>query len=307
VTDPPVVLVVGSINVDEVFAVRTLPRPGETVLSTSRSTGLGGKGSNQAVALARMGVGVRMVAAVARDANGEFASRALRAEGVDLDLQLTPDDRTGEAIVLVASDGENSIVVSGGANLRLEAAHAARVVTEHPTAAAVLVQGEIPSDAVMAALSGPQGLRVLNPAPTGHIRSEHLAAATVIVPNRTELSQLTGRPVSNLVEIEAAVQQLDHDNVVVTLGAEGAYVAIREAPPTLVPAPKVTPVDTTGAGDTFCGALVGALVLGRPLLDAARFAVQVAAASTRFVGAQTGMPTIDVARAWLPVDASAAD
>ncbi|MFI2711232.1 ribokinase [Micromonospora sp. NPDC018662] len=286
--DPVEVLVVGSANLDRVIRLDRLPRPGETVLTGDAETGAGGKGANQAVALARLGRRVALRAAVGRDAGGETLLAALRSAGVDVSRVRRVDDApTGEALILLDPTGENSIVVLDGANRRLAPAD---VAPAHPAPAAVLVQCEIPTAAVRAALAVTGPLRVLNPAPAGSVDAALLDQVDVLVPNRIELAQLTGLSVDDVDDARRALATLPVRQVVVTLGAAGALVRDGHRYD-LVPAPTVPVIDTTGAGDCFCGALTAALVDGTPLAEAARFAATAAALSTRAVGAQGGLPT----------------
>ncbi|WDZ87476.1 ribokinase [Micromonospora cathayae] len=286
--EPVEVLVVGSANLDRVIRLDRLPRPGETVLTGDAETGAGGKGANQAVALARLGRRVALRAAVGQDAGGDTLLAGLRRAGVDVSgVRRIEGVPTGEALILLDGDGENSIVVLEGANRWLGPAD---VGPARPAPAAVLVQCEVPTAAVRAALAVTGPLRILNPAPAQGVDAALLAQVDVLVPNRIELAQLTGRPVTDLDEARAALAALPVDRAVVTLGAVGALVRDGQRYE-LVPAPAVPVVDTTGAGDCFCATLTSALVDGLPLVEAARWAVVAAALSTRAVGAQGGLPT----------------
>jgi ribokinase len=278
-----VIALVGSINLDIVVGVDRHPAPGETVLGDDRQELPGGKGANQAVAAARLGAEVAFVGRVGDDDAGRRLRDGLAAEGVDVThVRVDPDAPTGVALIAVDREGENTIVVSSGANARVSAAdvEAARDVLAN--AAVTLVQHEVPEDAVAAAIAAAGGTVVLNPAPARPI----VAPVDVLVPNRGELEALAGRagdPVELARTLDAARA------VVVTLGDEGAAV-IEGSRVERIPALRVDAVDTTGAGDAFCGALAQALDAGADLVDAARWAVRAAAASVTKPGAQGGLP-----------------
>ncbi|MFJ5926753.1 ribokinase [Kitasatospora sp. NPDC092948] len=290
----PSITVVGSVNRDLVLTVHGLPRPGETVLADGFVEGVGGKGANQAVAAARLGSRVRLVARVGADA--EAILRALAAEGVDVAAVLPAEDAsTGIASVVVDHAGENTIVVNPGAN-------AALTVDDLPDRLAgpgevLLVQHEIAAEVVAAAVLRAReqgGTVVLNPAPARPVAPEVLAAVDVLVPNLGELATLldVDRPAGpdgarDLLERT----ELPCGAVVVTLGADGALVKQSGRPAVHLPAPAVDAVDTVGAGDTFCGALADSLARGTDLLVAAERAVRAASLAVTGLGAQSSMPT----------------
>ncbi|MEM9201152.1 MAG: ribokinase [Actinomycetota bacterium] len=287
------VTVVGSANLDLVVEVETIPLVGETVLGGDLRRVPGGKGANQAVAAARLGRRVMMIGRLGDDEGGAILRSALDADGVDTSqLRSTPGVPNGVALIAVGGDGDNAIVVSPGANARVTGADvdAAGAALD---ATVTLLQLEIPLDAVAAAAQRATGTVILNPAPApaAALPDHLLAAVDVLVPNQTELATLAGYDGS--VDLEIATElaaQLPSRAVVVTLGAEGALV-VADGVTTHVPAPVVTPVDTTAAGDSFCGALADAIVRGADLVDAARWAVRVGAATTQRPGAQPSLPT----------------
>jgi ribokinase len=278
-----VIALVGSINLDVVVGVERHPVPGETVVGGDRQELPGGKGANQAVAAARLGATVAFVGRVGDDDAGRRLRDGLAAEGVDVThVRVDPDAPTGIALIAVDGAGENTIVVSSGANARVSAADVEAARDVLTGAGVTLVQHEVPEDAVAAAIAGAGGTVVLNPAPARPI----VAPVDVLVPNRGELETLVGRA-GDPVELARTVGVARA--VVVTLGNEGAAV-IEGSRVERIPAVRVDAVDTTGAGDAFCGALAQALDAGAELVEAARWAVRAAAASITKPGAQAGLP-----------------
>lgn len=287
------IAVVGSINLDIVVEVERLPAPGETVVGGDRRELPGGKGANQAVAASRLGAEVAFVGRVGADEAGRRLRAGLVEEGVAVAYLREDEAPTGVALIAVDRAGENSIVVSPGANARVGAddVEAARAVVAG--AKVVLLQHEVPDTAVQAAIAAAGGTVVLNPGPARGLA----APVDVLVPNRGELEALVGRAgdpaelARGLVggDPRAGAPRAAAGAVVVTLGAEGALVVQGERVERIA-APRVAAVDTTGAGDTFCGALAQALADGATLVEAARWATRAAAASVTRLGAQGGMP-----------------
>lgn len=287
------VCVVGSLNDDTTLRVPVLPLPGETTLTRGvRLTAPGGKGANQAVAAAVLGAEVAMIGAVGDDEPGERSLAALREVGVDLSAVAVREDvGTGIAVITVDDGGENTIVVDPGANGTLTA----QQVTDAVTAAApavLLLQLEVPLDAVTAAAEAAAGaVVVLNPAPMPEdprLVGRVLPLVDVLVPNRSELGRLAGRPEpTDASEVAECVAALGHTgSVVVTLGADGALCFERGAAPVLVPGIPTPTRDASGAGDVFCGCLAQELARGTGLLEAVRSANTLAAASTVHPGAR---------------------
>ncbi|PZT76653.1 MULTISPECIES: ribokinase [unclassified Streptomyces] len=291
----PSITVVGSVNRDLVLTVEDLPRPGETVLSSHFVKGVGGKGANQAVAAARLGSRVRLVARTGTDGAGILG--ALESEGVDVATVRTDKEApTGIAAVVVDAAGENSIVVHAGANARLGVGDLPQRLVRVP-GEVVVVQHEIASEVVDAAVlraRGQGGIVVLNPAPARPVARETLAAVDVLVPNQGELATLLGvdRPATvDAVRVLLENADLPCRAVVVTLGADGAVLKEAHSTQTThVPAPLVDAVDTVGAGDTFCGALADALGRGEDLASAVARAVRAASHAVTGLGAQSSMP-----------------
>jgi ribokinase len=289
---PAAIAVVGSLNLDLVVRVARLPGPGETVSGGDVFRNPGGKGANQAVAAARLGRGVAMVGRVGDDQAGRELLASLRADGVDTShVRVVDGVPSGAAFITVSEDGENQIVVSPGANARLTPEDVAAAGAVLRAAAVTLVQLEVPLEAVAAAMRAAGGRVVLNPAPVRALPSELLGEVDVLVPNRVELAQLAAAPVpGTAAEAAGLAARLPARAVVVTLGADGA-LAVEQGRASHVPAVPVRPVDTTAAGDAFCGGLADALAAGAALQDATRWAVRVAAAACTRPGAQASLPT----------------
>ncbi len=297
-TDPPVevdIAVVGSANVDLSIVVDTLPAPGETVLGGDVLRGGGGKGANQAVAAARLGARVALVGRVGDDDDGRWLRDRLAADSVDLRAVLaTPEAPTGLAVITVDARGENSIVVSSGANHRVTADDLDRAAPILAVAPVVLAQLEIPP-AVVADLPGRcRGRVVLNPAPA--VPGFELGGFDIVVPNRGELATLTGADETlDLNVVADQARTLDVPAVVVTLGERGAMVVVNDGNGSdrdlvVVPPARVQAVDTTAAGDSFCGALAVALVEGADLVQATNWAVRAAGVTVTARGAQASLP-----------------
>ncbi|MBS2537925.1 ribokinase [Catenulispora sp. NF23] len=286
--EPQRVVVVGSVNVDEVVGVAALPTPGETVLGRERATGLGGKGANQAVAAAMAGGTVALVGAVGTDPQGEAVLEQLAKYGVDTSLVARLDKTaTGRALVILSEAGENEIIVIGGANQALDE-RALNRDTLHDAAVLVL-QGEVAPSVNRAALrlAAEAGVRaVVNLAPVHDLGAE-LAHADPLVVNEIEAGQLLGADLATVHDVTAAAPQLRGlaRSVLVTLGASGAVLITRDSEDHL-PAPRPTRVrDTTGAGDALVGVLAAALAQGFELRPAVERAIRAASLSVAEVGA----------------------
>ncbi|MEV6317083.1 ribokinase [Streptomyces sp. NPDC051776] len=292
-------LVVGSANADLVVRVDRRPAAGETVLGSDLAVHPGGKGANQAVAAARLGARTALLARVGEDGHGRLLLESLRVAGVDTDAVLTGGAPTGVALITVDPAGDNSIVVSPGANARLAPADvtdAARLTA----AAVVSLQLEVPLETIAATVraAAAAGTRVvLNASPPASLPADVLAACDPLVVNEHEARFLLGdRPEAGSSEPEAwasALTALGPRSVVVTLGADGALVTAADGTSVRVPSPPVKAVDTTGAGDAFTGTLAWRLGSGEDLETAVRFAVRVGAAAVTRAGAQESFPTAD--------------
>lgn len=294
----PRVVVVGSSNTDMVVLSQTLPRPGETVLGGRFVQAAGGKGANQAVAAARAGADVTLIANVGRDPFGDAAVAGLQAEGVNTRyVTRDPSLPSGVALILVDARGENLISVAPGANATLSPAHLDAARDAIAEADILLLQLEIPLPTVAHAtrLAKDSGVPVLlNPAPAPHdgLDPAIWQGVSYLTPNRTEIAQLAqvepdAEPLERLAIRLLRTHQLGA--VVVTLGAQGSLVVTPEDA-TMVPSFPVTPIDTVGAGDCFSACLAVAMAEGQSLPDAVRFATAAAALSTTREGAQPSMP-----------------
>jgi ribokinase len=289
------VVVVGSANTDMVARVARLPLPGETVLGGDFATAPGGKGANQAVAAARLGAVVTLVACVGADALGDAAVLGFEAEGIDTQYVVRdPEAPTGVALITVdAATGENSIVVASGANAKLSVGLIQMAAGAIRDADVVVCQLESPLATVQAALQLARDagkITILNPAPAQALSDELLALVSVLTPNETEAALLAGNASATPEEAAAILLARGVGQLVVTLGADGVLLA-SEAETTRLPAHAVSSVvDTTAAGDCFTGALAVALGEGMSLRSAVAFANAAASLSVEKAGAQPSLP-----------------
>ncbi len=272
------IVVVGSVNIDLVAIVDEMPRPGETVAATDFTTVHGGKGANQAVAASRLGGNVALVAALGSDAEATVLREGLADEGIDIDnVMMMRHMRSGTALITVDAHGENAIVVYPGANGSLELTRDSLSMIE--AADVLLMQLEIPMSTVVSAAKASQGTVIVNAAPALVLPEVLLDSIDVLIVNEHERLVALGQDTAERVP-----------TIITTLGARGASV-VDDTGTASVPAPSVEVVDTTGAGDTFCGAFAEALDRGEATIDAVRWAVRAGALSTGGVGARTAMPT----------------
>ena len=293
------IVVVGSLNADLVVRTERFPRAGETVSGGDLRVGAGGKGANQAVAAGRLGGDVAIVGAVGADANGELLRSAVAGAGVDTSHVSVRDGvATGTALITVAADGENTIVVSAGANGSL----APEDLPDDVFAGAAVLGLclEVPTVTVRAAAEHARAAGatvVLNPSPFGAAARELAPVADVMLVNEGEAEALLGLPEGAVDTDPTAVRDgfaaLGIARAVVTRGADGCLIVDGDAPPAHVAAVRITAVDTTGAGDAFMGALLVRLADGDRLADAARFAVGVGGYAAAHAGAQASYPTAD--------------
>ena len=291
----PKIVVVGSANTDMVINVHHLPKAGETILGGDYIQSQGGKGANQAVAAARLGAEVIFIARLGQDAFGDTSVAAYQADGINTE-HIIRDANTpsGVALIMVNRNGENIIAVAPGANAKLSAKDIFVAESSIRGANCLLVQLEIPLEAVQTAIQLAQKHNVpiiLNPAPATQLPPALLEIIDYLTPNETEMAILVGGyPFKDTSDAENFLKsKFKVKNLVITLGERGAQtVGLHNE---IVPAYPVQTVDTTGAGDAFNGGLAVALARGDNLMDAVKFANAVAALSTTHPGAQSSMPT----------------
>jgi len=290
------IVVIGSSNTDMVIRTGRLPAPGETVLGGEFLMNPGGKGANQAVAAARLGADVTFVARVGDDIFGREAVQHFKAEGVDTGyIEIDAGKPSGVATIMVDAKGENCIAVASGANLMLSSEDVDKAAKHVEAAAVILMQLETPIPTVEhAAMLGRRMGKcvILNPAPAQPLPDTLLAGLDIITPNETEAEILTGIKVTDQTSAKNAAQALRKKGVgtvIITLGSQGAYIQ-SETISRIMPAKRVTPVDTTAAGDTFNGALAVGLASGLLIEAAVDFANKAAAISVTRMGAQASAP-----------------
>lgn len=299
------ILVVGSANMDLVAKTRRFPEPGETVFGGEFGMFPGGKGANQAVCGAKLGGRVTFLGKTGKDVFGEKLALSMKKDGVGLRRLMTdPKESTGIALITVDGPGQNEIVVVSGSNMKLLPADIERQKSVFREIGVVLLQLEIPLPTVLRTvqMAHAQGVTViLNPAPARRLPRELLRMIDYLTPNETELAQLSGLDATgngNVHRAAAVLLKAGVKNVVVTLGAKGCLL-VNSGGPKFFPSYRVRPVDTTGAGDAFNGALAFSLASGKPLEKAVPFANAVAAFSVTRMGAQSSMPTWLEIRAFL--------
>jgi len=293
------VVVVGSLNMDLVARAERLPRAGETLAGESFFTVPGGKGANQAVAVARLGADVAMVGNVGDDAYGEQLRKALEVEGIDCQaVGVCSGVSSGVALITVDAASQNCIVIIPGGNGQLAPACVQRFDALLQAAEVIICQLEVPAETVAWALARGRELGktvILNPAPaTGPLPAQWFAHIDYLIPNESEAEALTGEPVNDLASAGRAAErllQLGAGKVIVTLGAQGALFVSRDGSRHF-PAPQVKALDTTAAGDTFVGGFAAALVRGLEEGDAITFGQRAAALSVTRAGAQPSIPTL---------------
>jgi len=296
------IVIVGSFNADLTAYMERMPRRGETVHGRKFVVGPGGKGSNQAIAAARLGANVTFVGRIGQDVFATIALNIWGQESVNTDYVIQdPEHATGVAPIFVDDTGENSICVVLGANLAVskEDVDAAKDVIAQ--ADVMLTQLEIDYDTVGYALKVAKDLDVqtiLNPAPAGKISSEYAKLADYLTPNETELEVFSNKPGASIEEAARSLLTTDNQTVIVTLGSRGAqYVQNEES--AIVPGYKVEVVDTTGAGDAFNGGLAVALAEGKGLVNAIDFANATAALCVTKTGTASSMPLREEVEAFL--------
>lgn len=290
------ILVVGSSNTDMVIKARHLPRPGETIMGGTFFMNPGGKGANQAVAVARLGGQVTFICKTGSDIFGHQSQQLFEEEGINTSYIFSDSEHpSGVALITVDDKAENCIVVASGANANLLPSDLVKAEEAIEQADLVLLQLEIPMQTVehVVETAFRMGKKViLNPAPAHPLSSVLLQHLYLITPNETEAEMISGVKITDeasAVEAARALSEMGVQNVIITLGSKGA-LAYYDGEVDFVPALKVDAVDTTAAGDVFNGALTVALSEGRSLTDAVRFACKASAISVTRVGAQASAP-----------------
>lgn len=300
----PHILVLSSVNMDQLMRMPRCPKLGETVMGTSLSYAPGGKGANAAIAAKRLGAEVSFAGCVGQDAFGAQLAANLQEEGVDVThLKRTDQAATGLAPILVEDGGQNRIIVYPGANLCIRKEDIPAILTPKPDA--LLMQLEIPREVILEAAKQAMALGipvVLDAGPAQEFPLEQMQGIEILSPNETETTALTGMPVDTSEQIEAAAQALMRRSqakfVVLKLGARGAYVlgkGIRK----FVPAFKVQAVDPTAAGDSFTGALTLEYLRTGDILAATRLGCAAGAVAATKLGAQPSLPTMEQVQAFL--------
>ncbi|ODN41665.1 ribokinase [Piscirickettsia litoralis] len=293
------IVVIGSSATDMISLVPHLPKPGETVIGADFQTAAGGKGANQAVAAARLGGDVTLLASIGQDHLGDQSIEGFQKDHLCVDYIQRPEGKSGVALIFVAENGENSIAVSPGSNALLSPEYIKSNESVISQACYLLAQLETPMESILAIAKLANKYKipfVLNPAPrTKKLTDELLQQVSILTPNQTEACLLTGIEVIDQASAEQAAQTLLQrgvNTVILTLGEQGALIAEKGQPAKLIPGINVTAKDTTGAGDTFNGALVLALSKGESLEKAVRFANAAAAISVTRIGAQPSAPDL---------------
>lgn len=291
------IVVIGSSNTDLTVRSSRIPAAGETLIGGDCLVAGGGKGANQAIAVARLGGELEFVAKVGDDVFGHGAIEAFKRDGIDVsNVFVDPKAPSGVALICVDDRAENAIVVAPGANMTLTCEEIDSIADDIRAADYLLMQLESPIEVVCHAadIAHRAGCRViLNPAPAAVIPQDLYGKLYLITPNETECATLTGMNVDSEAEVEAAARLLRSrgvGNVVVTLGTRGALCVTDEGT-RIIPAYKVHAVDTVAAGDTFSGALAVALSEGRTICEAADFAARASAIAVTRPGAQLSVPT----------------
>ncbi len=276
------VVIVGSANLDLVARTPRLPKPGETVTGSNYFEFCGGKGANQAIAAARAGANTAFIGALGNDHAGETLRAAFFNDNVDISAVQFVSEPTGRALIGVSDDGENSIIVVPGANHAITIGDIERNAKIITSAKVLLCQLEVPLEVVRRALelAGKKSIRILNPAPAQSLSKELLQLVDVITPNEHEMKLLGG---------PEALLKCGVKTIVVTQGARGALMITNKGE-TQIPPFKVDPVDSTGAGDAFCGMLAARLAIGESIHNALKAAVVSGALATLTEGAVPSLP-----------------
>lgn len=295
-TDTPRILVLGSLNLDLVLHVSRMPVAGETLTSERSASFCGGKGANQAVACVRLGAPVSMIGRVGDDPAGLMLRTALAQEGITVDgVRTTPDAASGTAVIILTPDGQNRILLVGGANALLCPADVAAEGAEFDSASLLICQLEVPLETVAAAIASAVARRIpvlLNPAPARPLPPDLLARIDYLILNETEATLLSGVEVRDVDSAPRAASVLLGQRVrcvIVTLGAAGIVIADAQGCRHL-PAMPADVVDTTAAGDSLIGGFATGIMEGMTIDDAAGLGLRAARFSVGRAGAQASLP-----------------
>lgn len=298
------IVVIGSSNTDLIATVKNFPTAGETIVGNSFLQVMGGKGANQAVAAHKMGGNVKFITCLGNDANGQNAIKYYKETGLDISSSLIVEDvSSGTAIILVDEMGENCIVITPGANKMLSPAYIHEIENDIEACDMVVLQMEVPYDTVKAVceIAHKNHKKVmLNVAPACQLDSDIMPQIDILVVNETEAETISGEKI-DVVGIEAVVDSLlanGPGTVVLTLGKKGCLLK-NEQVIYHIPAFKVVALDSTAAGDTFCGALAAELGRGHDWEEALRFATAASAICVTRMGAQPSIPTEKEVREFL--------
>ena len=294
------IFVIGSINTDMVAMTEVLPSPGETVMGREFMMTAGGKGANQAVAAARMGGDVTMIGRLGNDVFAEQSIKRLKSENINCEF-ITKDTEksSGVALISVDQNGENHIVVAPGANETLTKERLGSVLSQIPDNAIVMMQLEIPLESIVSVIEfckKSDKKIILDPAPAKNLTPEFTKSLYMITPNETEATAMTGVKIKDLRDVKkAAIKLLGSGSqyVLITMGANGVYLASQNDEFEYIPSPKVTTIDSTAAGDCFNGTLAVSLSQGLSVFEAAKKACRAASISVTRKGAQDSMPFIN--------------
>ena len=289
-------IVLGSVNVDHILNVPKFPKPGETLSGSNYKISFGGKGANQAVAAGRLGANIQFIAAVGNDELGNKIKQQLNNDNINTcSVACIEGQNTGVALILVNAQGENQIAIHAGANAQVTTEYLLKYKEDIINADAILMQLETPLATIEQAAKlakQHQTQVILNPAPAQKLSDDLLKHIDIITPNETEAEYLTGIKVLTEQDAEQAAMILHNkgiETVIITLGSKGAWVSSAQRG-AIIAGFKVKAIDTIGAGDTFNGMLVTALLEGKTLEQAVIYAHAAGALSVTKPGAQTAVP-----------------
>ena len=292
------ILILGSSNTDMVVKSKRLPKPGETILGGKFIINPGGKGANQAVAASRLGGDVTFICKIGDDDFGKRSRSILENEKIDTSYIIEEKGGTsGVALITVDMNGENSIVVASGTNASFSISDLTKVKDAIISASILVLQLEIPIATVIEAAKTAKenGVTVMlnpAPAPSDGIPKELLENVDIIIPNETEAEIITGSEVNNIEDANKAaevMQEMGIETVIITMGSKGAFLKDNQHS-VIIPSNKVKAVDTTAAGDTFCGALSVALAESQNIIEAIKFSCKASAIAVTRMGAQASIP-----------------